>query len=217
MNIIVKKVRLVAPPEPPFVGTRFELEVAEDSLVWGFRSAIKSADSDAISVGWGDGTSNSFLADMSYHLHTFPRAGRYTVFVSDDISGIAFSSNSGEYSEKYAPMLRTFFSNSAKLTTLRMFPFSDAVNLTDFDIRETQIETIPVMSFRNCQSLTRVEFPHVTSVSGQTEANMPFRGCTSLQEIHFAEANKAALLASPAFQFDPEHLGAPLATVSFDL
>ena len=238
MNIIIKKVKVVAAPEP-VRETRVTIVVTEDSPVWGFRTINIAPGADRILVDWGDGAVDAFTENVLNATHVYAAPDRYEVRFSDDLASFALSAKSGDCMRTYAPMIRGVWSNARKLDALLAYAFGSCMNLTEIDLKETQIRVIPEYCFYRCSSLVdldnlpvglvdickrgfcnceRIEiakFPNAVSVAG-TEMLLPFSGCTALQEIHFAEANKEALLASEAFQYDPEHLGAPEAVVLFD-
>lgn len=240
MNIIIRKVRVVAAPVPPlFVGTRVKILVTEESPAWGFKTANLADGSTRILVDWGDGAVEEF-AGGSDLTHAYATPGQYEVRLSDDIVSLALSAKSGVHMRTYGPMIAGVWSNARKLDALLSYAFGSCANLTEIDFKEAQIRAIPEYCFFHCASLVNLDnlpvgiveiakrgfcscerieiarFPNAVSVAG-TGMLLAFSNCTALREIHFAEANKEALLASEAFQDDPEHLGAPNATVLFDL
>ena len=238
MNIIHRKVRVVA--APVFVGTRVSILVTEDSPVWGFKTANIATGSARVLVDWGDGSVDAFTENVRDVTHAYAVPGRYEVCFSDDLASFALSAKSGVHMRTYGPMIAGVWSNARKLDALLSYAFGSCANLTEIDFKETRIRAIPEYCFFHCASLVNLDnlpvglveickrgfcnceqievarFPNVVSVGG-TGSLLAFSGCTALREIHFAEANKEALLASEAFQDDPEHLGAPNATVMFDL
>lgn len=239
MTIITRKVKLAAAPVPPFVGTRIAIETTDRNLAWGLKTAIIAEGSERIQVAWGDGMTEE-VQTLGQVVHTYAVPGRYEILISDDVSTLGISAMSGTYQTVYAPMVCAFKSNARKLTGLAQFAFSKCSQLSEMDFRETSVRALPQYGLRGCAALTGldglprniedigsnaftgcellevVRFPNVVNVQGGADS-LPFKNCTALREIHFAEANKEALLASPAFQFDPEHLGSPHATVLFDL
>lgn len=239
MNIIIRKVKLAAAPEPPFVGTRIAIETTDRNLAWALKTGTRAEGSDRIHVEWGDGMTED-VQTLGQVVHTYAAPGRYEILVSDDVSTLAISAMAGTYQTVYAPMVCAFKSNARKLTLLAQFAFSKCSQLSELDFRETAVRVLPQYGLRGCAALTGldglprniedigsnaftgcellevVRFPNVVNVQGGADS-LPFRNCTALREIHFAEANKEALLASAAFQFDPEHLGSPNGVVMFDL
>ena len=121
--------------------------------------------------------------------HTYPAAGIYTITFSDVLTSIGFS---GETTTRkmHREKLLSFTSTARNLHQIIGHAFDGCVNLA------------------GCAS-----FPCVTEIVGNV-GNLPFEGCTSLSEIRFAEANRAAIEASEAYQIDPR-LGAVNARVTF--
>ena len=240
MTIITRKVKLAAAPEPPFVGTRIAIETTDESPFWGFKDAARVNESVLITIDWGDGTVETFDRTLVNLTHEYAVAGHYEVRISDTVSSFTLSSLAGTCQTVYAPMICGVWSNAQTLQELRQFVFSKCKQMAELDLRETNIRGVPGYAFSGCTALTGLEglpdgireiglsafsgctgletvrFPNVVNISG-TETSKPFSNCTALREIHFAEANKEALLASAAFQFDPEHLGSPNGVVMFDL
>ena len=194
MIIINKTVRLVAAPEPPFVGTEIEIAATDASLVFGMSAIALAEGSESFTVDWGDGSHDTFTADAENITHTYPAPGRYIVRVTDDAVSIKVSGNAtsgGEYYETYAPMVRSVKSNGEKFTTL------------------------VANSWRHCTNLSLAPFKGVYSASGKS-GTLPFSECETLTEIHFAAANEEAIKATIAYKSSPT-LGASNATVYFDL
>lgn len=236
---LICKTRLF-PAEPAFVGTRVSVLTTEESRTWGFKTATLAEGSGRIRVAWGDGAVEEFAQDMNQVTHAYSEPGRHEVEISDDVAAFGISALTGVFQTTYMPMVCGVRSNARKLAALAEIAFSRGTHLEELDLRETGIRTIPRYCFRQCAALSGLEglprgveeigttafsgcsrievvrFPHVVSVKGGA-SSLPFAGCTALREIHFAAAHRDALLASPAFQVDPEHLGAAGATVAFDL
>ena len=71
-------------------------------------------------------------------------------------------------------------------------------------------------ALRGCLALgPHVSFPGVNLITGW-RSMLPFADCTSLTEIHFAAANETTIKESAVYRYK-SHLGAPWATIMFDL
>ena len=236
----VKVLQGETPPVPQFVGTRITIEVPPDTLRWGFQSATLAEGSTALTIDWGDGTVETLSGTITRPVHDYAAAGRYTVEISDDIQAFAPSSTGGDVKTVYAPMIRAYECLTAKVTTLGSFSMVGLANMTVLDLRRTSIEAIGASAFQNCTALEsldglpqglrklsnmcfksctgitgKVYLPCVDTLSGTSASSAPFIGCTGITEIHFAEANRAAIESSQIYQID-NHLGAANATVVFD-
>lgn len=217
MNIIIKNVRLLAAPEPPFVGTRIWIETSPESPVWGLRDLVKADDSEAITVDWGDGIVERFEGDVVRVTHEYETHGLHEVRISDDVRLLMVVGQLRVFIEDYAPKIIRVRTNGTKLSSLGGYVCYKAVNLTSFVCNAPGPLRMELMGFKGCTALGSISLPTVNFVAAGSASELPFVDCVALREIHFAAANKDALLASSAFQLDPVHLGSPNGTVMFDL
>ena len=217
MNIIVKKVRLVAGPVPRQFGTDLTVEVPEELPEFGIATATLAEGHSSLTVSWGDGEETIVTDAAQFPLiHPYAAPDRYTIHLSDDISMLAVSDVIGSAVEAYKPFLIALRSDAQVLTSTGEFCCHVCSNLAEFDIRNSSIVKIGRTSMKNCVSLpARLYFPNVNVVEGGG-LQAPFKGCTSVMEIHFAKANEEAITSSPDFAKSPT-LGAPNATLFFDL
>lgn len=217
MIIIERKVTLIAAPEPPFVGTSVWIKTSAESPVWGLRDLVKADDSEAITVDWGDGTVERFEGDVVRVTHEYETHGLHEVRISDDVKLLMLVGLLRVYIEEYAPKIIRVKTNGTKLSFLGSYVAYKAANLTSFVCDAPGPLRMEMMGFKGCAALESISLPTVNSVAAGSASELPFVDCVALREIHFAAANKDALLASSAFQLDPVHLGSPNGTVMFDL
>lgn len=216
MIIITRKVKLVAAPEPPFVGTTCVFAPTAEAPSAGIFGGTLAWGHDAATIDWGDGTVER-VASISKLVHTYEKPGLYTARVSDDLSVLRMSMprSNLDFVIECAGQLHSFACNSSILNGLGSGCFAYCRNLVSLDISKTPVHELPYIMCKGCESLRgRVDFPNVTDLVGNTVGSLPFDGCTSLSEIRFAEANRAAIEASEAYQIDPR-LGAVNAMVTF--
>ncbi len=216
MNIIIRKVRVLAAPEPVFVGTTCVFAPTAEALSAGIYGGTLAWGHEAATVDWGDGTVERVTSILKL-AHTYARPGLYTARISDDLSELRMSMprNNIDFVIECAGQLHSVVSNATLLTDLGSGCFAFCRNLVSLDISQTNVSVLPNAVCRDCASLSgRVYFPNVTDLVGQSVGYMPFDGCTSLSEIRFAEANRAAIEATEAYQVDPR-LGAVNASVTF--
>ena len=178
MNIIIKKVKLVAAPEPVFVGTRLTVVASDGQMTFKIVSAKKVADYPCIRVDWNDGIVDEIAGDISNLEHTYEKEGVYEIEIGDDITSLSIYSSTG--SEAYLPMLVRLYSNSPSLTSLTANALRNAVNLVEFDLVETGITTLMVGTFAGCSSLRSVAWlpKGLTALGTNT-----FQNCTSLSTL----------------------------------
>ena len=216
MIIITRKAKLVAAPEPPFVGTTCVFAPTAEAPSAGILGGTLAWGHEAATIDWGDGTVER-VASISKLVHAYANPGLYTARISDDLTELrmSMSRSNVDFVIECAGQLHSVVSNATLLTALGSGCFARCRNLVSLDISQTKVSMLPYCVCKDCASLTgRVDFPHVTELVGQGVGYMPFEGCTSLSEIRFAEANRAAIEASEAYQIDPR-LGAVNARVTF--
>lgn len=247
MEYISKFVTLIESPEPPeppipeFDGTLIRVRATAASPTFGIATAALASGHAAGTVAWGDGITTSFDAIRGL-THTYAEPGLYDVIISDDIKSLGCSSNEEGmevFNDTYAPMIQKVVSRTTTLAELAAYAFQNAVNLTEVDLTPCPFYEINTCSFRSCSSLRsarfiptlerlrlapfayctaleKVEFPGVRFFVIKGETSCPFYECTALREIHFSAANEQAIKSGSAFTNYPD-LGAPSATISFDL
>jgi len=216
--MIVKRVTLIDPPLPPFVGTRLDVAVgSEQGLKFGMGKLTLAEGREGFSVDWGDGAVDRFAETTENVVHQYARAGRYEVRVSDDVQAILVSgSPTTSACTVYAPCVLNVRSDATALTSFNVASFHSCANLVSFDAERAGITRLTANLFKNCTSLTSpIRLPSVSGITGSAGAQ-PFAGCTGLREIHFSAQHEEALRATACYRNDP-HLGAANATVSFDL
>ena len=187
------------------------------SSVYGRYSGTLAPGSDAVTVDWGDGTSER-LGGFSQLVHTYEKEGAYMVFVSDDLSALGCSGPVGPlpHTRVYAKLLRKVVCNARRLKTLSAGAFRQSDNLVAADFSWSAVTALAGNVFYGCAALSGVlAFPEVADIAGSGTAQ-PFSGCVSLREIHFGAANGPAIAALDCYRDDP-HLGAVNAKVVFDL
>ena len=216
MIIITRKAKLVAAPETPFVGTTCVFAPTAEAPSAGILGGTLAWGHEAATIDWGDGTVER-VASISKLVHAYANPGLYTARISDDLAYIqmSMSRSSIDFVKQCVGQLHSFACNSSILNGLGSGCFAYCRNLVSLDISKTPVRELPYIMCKGCESLRgRVDFPNVTELVGQGVGYMPFEGCTSLSEIRFAEANRAAIEASEAYQIDPR-LGAVNARVTF--
>ena len=196
MITIKKTVRLVAAPEPPFVGTKIDILVPGDSRTFGIGSIYIADDASEFSIDWGDGCEPlRFSENASLVTHEYAAGGRYSVRISDGARSISISTSKtpGEYVTVYAPMIERVVSTAEKLTT------------------------IGSRAFKDCTALTFASFKSVSVLPAPNASNVQFIGCEALAAIHFAAENEEAIKATTGWARSEGTLGAANATIYFDL
>lgn len=209
---ITKKTRLLP---LPFIGSILDVSI-DEGLVFKIRIARLAEGREHITVDWGDDTREVFDGNISSVSHTYPAQGDYRIRLSDDVEYISISSQAttSAYYAVYAPMVRGFHSNAKRLKAFKSYAFRHCVNLSSFDVKNADIETINERAFEDCPSLpNELSFPSVKDIQGTTDT-LPFAGCSSITALHFAKANEEAIRALSGFD---TAFGAANATVSFDL
>ena len=196
MIIIKKTVRLVAAPEPAFAGTRITILVPDDSRVFGIGAVYLAEGCGRAEVDWGDGSEPTILdGDASQLTHEYAAGGRYVVSFSDDVRSISANSSRtpDEYLNVYTPMIERIVSTADRLST------------------------VGSRAFKGATSLVEARFKSVALLPAPNAANVQFVGCDALREIHFAAANEEAIKATTGWARSEGTLGAPSATIYFDL
>ena len=217
MNIIVKKVRLVAAPEPAFVGTRLGVEVPPEMAGFGIYSATLAEGSTGITVDWGDDTPPQFVTSDDFPLvHTYAAAGRYEIRLSDDIAALAVSAATSSAVGAYMPFLIDVEMSAKRLVELAHLCFYECVNLVEFTAPDNNIAKIGRIAFMDCGKLVSpICLPRLVEFEG-SGSKAPFKGAEGVLEIHLGRANEETIRALPNFADNPT-LGAPNATLFFDL
>ena len=213
MNIIIKKVRLVAAPGPAFVGTRFGIRITDAAHpCFGFSSGSLADDCEFVRIDWGDGTVED-VPHAGGTLHEYAACGDYEVKITDSIKLLRVSSNEegSTYRESVAPALRTVVCNATRLRTLRKDCFSNCRNLILADFDAAALEKIGSLTFADCYGLNGELRLMTVSDILNTE---PFRNCPNVTAVVFSSVNEAAIKATDAYLDDP-HLGLPDAEVKF--
>lgn len=244
MITIIKKVRLVAADEAPFIGTKITIAAPDQNLLWGIKAGSLSPDSTAVTINWGDGQITVLGSDIQDTVHTYPKGGVYEVRISDDITTLQPSGPEGNvFCDNYAPMISAVYSNAQKLAAINPQAFRNALNLKRLEMSDCGVTLIRPLAFSNCLALEslaglprvlatifssafynsvniagRIDLPAVNSVSGAVTSNNRnlFAGCAGITEIHFAAASEENIKTSSAYRNDPQ-FGAPNAAVLFDL
>ena len=215
MNIIIRKVRVLAAPEPPFVGTSIGIAVDDPgALTWGIGGLMLANGHEKAVIAWGDGTQDEILGNGSV-THTYARTGEYEVRISDDIASITCSSGAvtSDFYAVYAPMIRTFVTTGTLLSDIRANCFYGTVNLTSVRFDGVGLRSIQVRAFGRCASLAgRIDLPQVVRLVA-----ISFVECPGITELHFSAANEAAIRALPGWESSGGKFGAENATVRFDL
>lgn len=178
MNIIIKKVRVVAAPVPPFVGTRLTVVASEGQMTFKIVSARKIAERPAITVDWNDGCVERINGDINRLEHTYAQEGVYEIEIGDDITSFQFSgtSEAGEYKN----MLVRLFSNAPSLVNLSVGCFANLANLVEVDLAGAGIAKFVSNTFNGCSSLVKVTgVPHdLTTLGGGI-----FKDCHALTTL----------------------------------
>ena len=217
MNIIIKKVRLVAAPEPAFVGTRISIVIPDgEARTYGIFRGDLAEGHEAVTVDWGDGSVETFPGFMRI-THEYAEAGAYDVVLSDDVANLVIGCHIGsEFFSVYAPLIRRAVFASEIVRPGNGF-LRGATNMTEVDMTRCSAAELPNRAFVKCEALTAIYLPNITTVAETTtEVACAFYNCPSLREIHFSAAHEASITASPGYLTDPT-LGAPNAKLSFDL
>ena len=213
MTVITKKVRLMAAPEPPFVGTTLKVKVEGDDLTFGIGTGTLASGHESISVDWGDGQRESF-EKITKATHTYAKAGTYEIGLSDDVGILIVT---GLIFPEHAPKIIAVKSNAQSFSYFGDSSFADCANLHEVDVRESTMNNLLGRQFKDCVSLSgELFFPKVARING-SNASAPFCGCTGgITAIHFASVNQATITSSSGFRNDPT-LGVPEAEIKFDL
>ena len=208
MNIITKKVTL---RPAPFVGTRIKIKLEDpESLTWGMSNLTLAEGCERAIIDWGDG-SRTELSETGEAIHDYAAPGEYEVRISDDIVRICCSGGpTTPYYTAYAPMIRACITKAARLGYIHSRCFLNAVNMDAFICEGSGVTVIGSFSFRDCVSLKgRLDLRGIDSVMVNA-----FTSATGITELHFSEANKAAIMALDGYG---TAFGAPNAAVVCDL
>ena len=212
MNIVIKKVTVVAAPVPPFVGTRIGIRLDDPaSLTWGMQNIQLASGHEKAVIEWGDGSREEVTLNGA-KTHAYARAGEYEVRISNDIAVLCCSSTvaGNVYRAVYAPCILSCRTNADALKTLYSGCFCGAVNMTAFSCEGANVQTLAGQVFGGCSSLVgRLDFPRAERLTASTFAND-----TGITELHFAGEFEAKIRAQSGFNTG---FGAVNATVSFDL
>lgn len=215
MNIIIKKVRLVAAPEPAFVGTRIGIKITEPydgKYIFGIANAT-IAKFDGIFIDWGDGTRES-PSDFAKLLHEYPGPGVYEVRMSDNFWAILLSTAD---TETYPGVLignevRSLVSNAPLLTGFSRFGMRNLANLEYVNLNGSSVNAIGSSVFSGCPSLKGdVYFQPVATIYATSFKDSPL-----ITAFHFAAANEEVITSSESYKTDPT-FGTGSAICLFDL
>lgn len=214
MNVITITAKVVAPPQPAFVGSLMTTHATDECMEADISAAEFADGFDTLTVDWGDGCITTHQ-ELRWIYHEYAEEGTYVVKIPDVLKKLELSFPAK--SEAFGALSMVAFTTNAKnLKELDSGCFAFCGNLTTVDFRDGALEKIGSKTFRDCTSLSgRLDFPHVKEITG-SNVNQPFQGCEQIREIHFAAANEAAVKATSAYHYDP-HLGAANATLFFDL
>ena len=203
-------------PAVPFVGTRIRVRIPhgpDAPMAFSIYNATASGGSE---IDWGDGTVEPFTR-LNRTVHNYASPGLYEVRIKEGVNPLVVSYKTYDYDRLYSPAILSLVNNDPQLTTLGGWSLIGARNLTSFDTKDSGLSQLTSGQFKNCSSLSgEFYFPKVARMSG-TLGDLPFESCTGgITKIHFAEANKAAILATGILDLDPT-LGSGTAEVVFDL
>ena len=215
--IITKTLTLVAAPEPTWRGTRMQLNVPTDAAVFGIAVATLAEGKEAVTVDWGDGTTDTFTGGIDHATHTYASAGRYEVLISDDAIGIGVTgrTESFPYTEGVR-WIESLESNAANLEQFERYAFSGATNLTRIELDESGMSKLHAGLFKDCTSLAgSLHFRNVSWV-GSLKGTYAFTGCHDITEIHLAAKYESKITELSQYQNDPT-LGTGTAVCIFDL
>ena len=184
MNIIIKKVRLVAAPLPPFVGTRIAIRTTDTQRTFGFTNLVLGDGHANVTVDWGDGKVETF-ASISKVTHDYAATGEYEVRISDDLKSLSVSASmSGSpFYDEYPKLVERVHSNAQSLTKTGLSFLARCTNLTSVDLGDSAIAAFQVHTFAFCESLTAYRLPKgLTSLGTQM-----FRACPRLTSVNLPE------------------------------
>lgn len=183
MNIIIRKVRVLAAPVPVFVGTRLTVRATPECREFLIKAGNLATGSETIRVEWGDGMSDTLSDGIASLAHVYETDGEYVISISDDVNLLGVTDASGAADS--AKMLIRVFSNAQKLTNFRVSCFAGATNLVDFDFVDTPMTTFGSKLFYGCTSLrtTGDKWPKGLRSAGV----QAFAECTGLEQIRIPE------------------------------
>lgn len=210
MKIICKTTLLA--PAPPFVGTRIGIKLDDPaSLTWGIGKFTLADGHGSATISWGDGSQEQVTGGEL--THTYPRPGEYEVRITDDIKDICCLYSASTEKTTFIEMVREFSTNATALATISGTCLAGAANLKTLKCEGSWVKSMLGRAFANCSSVIgRVDFLGAVTLGPNT-----FTGCTGITEIHFAEANEAAIKAQSSWESSHHTFGAPNAVISFDL
>ena len=215
MKIICKTTLFAPPPPPPppiSHDTRVEIQLDKPSKV-DFGTYTLAEGADNVQVDFGDGTTERFAAGGTIS-HTYANSGSYVITFSDDLQRFRVIDTKLQ-ENPLANAIVGFTSTAQKLTEIGQLAFINCVHLAQLDL--SKVADLNYGAFTGCTALPeKLYFPAVIEL-GKRNAYNVFNDCTSVREIHFALANKSLIVETSAYLADPEHLGAPNATIFFDL
>lgn len=208
--IIIKKVRLIAAPEPE--GTFLGVRIPEGDLRLMLYKATTVDGAMGVTVDWGDGTQET-VAEIDNLVHDYPAAGAYVVAISDDIDELCPFNTSGE-TLAYKDRLFSVRATARRFVTTANFGFSGLPNLRELSL--PNVRTLWNGVFSGCTGLVGELCFLSVAAFGSAPRTMPFKDCPGVTAIRFARSNEAAIRASSFWEKDPQ-LGAANAVVRFDL
>ena len=243
MNVITRKVRLVASPEPPVPpledGTEISIRTTATETVWAVKLMTLADGETQIDVDCGDGTTATFLRGENFS-HLYREPGDYRVRFPDRLRFLSPSYRmDDEHSTIYAPMIRTVRSVATRLSSLGIGSYRNCRNMTVFDMTAVPMPEVNAAAlegctslqalsglprtaailgnkcFQNCRALNgRIDLPGIRTVSAVESRQAPFAGCPGITELHFARDAESSLRANPLCT---TAFGAENAVVFFDL
>jgi len=178
--LIMKKVRLVSPPPPAFVGTRLVIRVTEDHPKFGLSSVEVAEGRESVTLSWGDGTVEKLTA-ISEKEHAYAEPGVYEVCLSDDASAFKLSATATgtPYSDEYPAMVERLYSNAQALKLLRTRCFWRSTGMTDVDLQDSAIESLQTQTFSSCTAMRTCRLPRVLDSMNSRS----FWNCEKLEAI----------------------------------
>ena len=160
--------RIAAGPPVAAPGMTMRIRVPDDDPRWGVCKAALPTDGshDAITVDWGDGTSDVFAEDIESAVHEYAHGGEYEVHVSDDVAVLQLTYDSGGRSPiagVFASRLLSFaYKKAGGTEVLKSCPgkcFADATSLVRVDLADAALSEMSSNMFNGCAALRTLRFP----------------------------------------------------------
>ena len=206
---ITKKVRLIP---ALFVGTRIKIKLEDpESLTWGMSMLTLHEDRERAIIDWGDG-SRTELSETGEAIHDYAAPGEYEIKITDDIQVIQCSSSlpGSAFRKVYAPMICEFWTTAVHLMKIGDNCFTDATNLSAFNLEGLGVSELGSRAVSMCVSLEgRIDLPGINTLAKNSLLNSNY-----IEEIHFSKKNEERIQALDGYT---SAFGAKNATISFDL